>query len=144
MTLHFVAAYTPALAGLVVGAAVGYLVAARGRFASWDARLTLPLLLAAGTAHLFLILAVERERQLLFGLYFVALALTFAAARAGIRAWKLGAVLFPLGSIAGYFYFAVGVHQVDFIGLAVKVVEVCLVVAAARSAVGFRHVASIG
>ena len=144
MALHFISAYVPAIAGLVIGALVGYVVAGRRGPTSADARVTLSLLLAAATAHLFLIPLVERERQILFGLYFVALALTFGAALIGIRAWKLGAVLLPAGSILGYFYFALGVHEVDFIGLLVKVVEVGVIVAAARSVVVARRIPSAG
>lgn len=144
MALHFISAYVPAIAGLVIGAAVGYVVAGLRGPTSADARVTLSLLLAAATAHLFLIPVVERERQILFGLYFVALALTFGAALIGIGAWKLGAVLLPAGSILGYFYFAFGVHEVDFVGLLVKLVEVGVIVAAARSVVVARRIPSAG
>ena len=144
MALHFVAAYTPAIVGLVIGGAAGYVVAGRRSPIAADARVTLSLLLAAATAHLFLIPVVERERQILFGLYFVALALTFGAALIGIGAWKLGALLLPAGSILGYFYFAIGVHEVDFIGLLVKLVEVGVIVAAARSLVAARRIPSAG
>src|SRR5207249_9173816 len=63
----------PALAGLVVGALIGYVLAtSTHRASTWDTRVTLPLVLAAGAAHLALIPAVEAQRQLLFGLYFAA------------------------------------------------------------------------
>jgi hypothetical protein len=134
MTVHFVAAYWPALIGLAVGALAGLLVA-RGfregsRISVWDARATLPALLAAGVAHLSLIPAVELQRQVLFALYAAALlgVVVFALARLSI--WRLGAVLFPLGSMGAYFYFGFQVHQVDYIGLLVKLVEVVAVVAA--------------
>ena len=144
MTLHFVPSYVPALFGLVIGAAGGYVIAARGRVPAWDARFTLPLLLGAAVAHLLLIPVVEPARQIMFGLYFVALAVTFAVALAGIGAWKIGAVLFPVGSVLGYFYFAMGAHQVDFIGLAVKLVEVGVIFAALRSTVAAARVPTTG
>ena len=142
MTLHFVSAYLPAVAGLVIGGLVGYLIAGRGGASSSGARMTLALLFAAAIAHLSLIPVVERERQIMFGLYFLALALTFGAALLGVGAWKIGAVLFPAGSILGYFYFAYGAHEVDFIGLAVKVVELGVIVTAVRSVVSARKVLS--
>jgi len=43
---------------------------------------------------------------------------------------RIGAVVFPLGSIAGYFFFAFVAHQVDVVGLLVKLVEVVAIVAA--------------
>ena len=134
MAVHFEAEYLPALAGLVVGALIGYLLATSTRRAStWDARVTLPLVLAAGAAHLALIPTVEAQRQLLFGLYFAAVTGTFALALLRVGIWKLGALVFPAGSILAYFYFALTAHQADIIGLAVKVVEAAVIVAAVRS-----------
>ena len=144
MAIHFEAEYVPAIVGLLIGGAVGYLVAGMRGPTPTDVRVTLSLLLGAATAHLFLIPVVERERQILFGLYFIALALTFGVALAGTGVWKLGAVLFPAGSILGYFYFAIGAHEVDYIGLLVKVVELGVIVAAARSVVATRKIPSAG
>jgi hypothetical protein len=42
----------------------------------------------------------------------------------------LGAVIFPAGSIAAYFYLALPEHQADYIGLLVKVAELAAIVAA--------------
>ncbi|SRR6266568_2536788 len=118
--------YLFGLAGLVAGGAVGLLVAAlakNGRRPARDAAVTAPLLLAASGAHLVLIPFVELERQVLFGLYALALVATVAIGLAGARIWRLGAVFFPAGSILAYAYFAVLVHQADYAGLAIKVVE---------------------
>ena len=134
MTVHFVAQYVPALAGLAVGALTGFVIATGTRRPSqWDARVTLPLVLAAGAAHLALIPAVEAQRQLLFGLYFAAMTGTFALGLLRVGIWKLGALGFPAGSLLAYFYFALTAHEADFIGLAVKVVEAAVIVAAVRS-----------
>jgi hypothetical protein len=133
MALHFVAEYVVGLAGMVAGAVTGWLIATRlDRAGGWDARVTLPLLLGAGAAHLALIPVVERQRQVMFGLYFLAMAGTFVFAMLRFGIWRLGAVVFPAGSIAAYFYFAAMVHQVDYIGLAVKAVEAAVIVAAIR------------
>ena len=133
MAVHFEAEYLPALAGLVVGALIGYVLAtSTHRASTWDTRVTLPLVLAAGAAHLALIPAVEAQRQL-FGLYFAAVTGTFALALLRVGIWKLGALVFPAGSILAYFYFTLTAHEADFIGLAVKVVEAAVIVAAVRS-----------
>lgn len=47
----------------------------------------------------------------------------------GFGIWRLGAIVFPLGSIGAYFYFGLMVHQVDYIGLLVKLVEVAAIAA---------------
>jgi|SRR5579859_1507479 len=134
--------YLFGLAGLVAGGAVGFLVAAvagNGRLAARDARMTAPLLLAAAGAHLVLIPFVELERQVLFALYVLALVVTVAIGLAGARIWLLGAVLFPAGSILGYAYFSVLVHQADYAGLAIKVVELLAIASALASFVARRH-----
>ena len=122
--------YVVALSGLLVGGVTGYLVAlGKGTGSRWDRRVTLPLVLAAGAAHLALIPVVEQERQLLFGLYFLGMAGVFLFALLGIGVWRLGAILLPAGSILAYFYFGLIVHEVDVIGLLVKAVEVAAIVA---------------
>lgn len=138
MKVILIAPYLIALAGLVIGSVVGLvLAAARTRKSSGaspvserDARITLPLLLGAAGAHLVLIPQVEPERQILFALYGIALVGVGVFATAGISIWRAGAILFPLGSILAYVYFAVLVHQVDYVGLLVKLVEVAAIAAA--------------
>jgi len=128
--------YLFGLAGLVAGGAVGLLVAAlakNGGLRGRDARLTAPLLLAAAGAHLVLIPFVELERQVLFGLYALALVMTVAIGMAGARIWRLGAILFPAGSILAYAYFGVLVQQADYAGLAIKVVELVAIGSALAS-----------
>ena len=62
MAVHFEAEYLPALAGLVVGALIGYVLAtSTHRASTWDTRVTLPLVLAAGAAHLALIPTSRRS-----------------------------------------------------------------------------------
>jgi hypothetical protein len=130
--------YLAALAGLALGALTGWVAAAilsrsRGReggLSSWDARLTVPLLLAAAGAHLALLPAVEPMRMLLFSLYGAALLATVVLAFAGIRIWRLGAIALPAGSVVAYFYFAVAAHEADVIGLLVKAIEVLAILAA--------------
>jgi len=142
--------YLFGLAGLVAGGAAGLVVAVaakNGRLAARDARVTAPLLLAAAVAHLVLIPFVELERQVLFGLYGLALISTVAIGLAGARIWRVGAVFFPVGSILGYAYFGVLVHQVDYAGLAIKVVELVAIGSALASFASRRnqrevHVAS--
>jgi len=138
MTIQLEKEYLVALLGLAVGAASGLIAAAaysraaprRIPLGPWDARVTIPLLLAAAGAHLVLIPVVEPTRQLLFGLYFAALIGTVVFAMAGLSIWRLGAALLPAGSIAAYFYFALQVHQADYVGLTVKVIELAAVAAA--------------
>jgi len=138
MTIQLEKEYLVALLGLVVGAGAGLIAAAvygratrQGiRPGRWDARVTIPLLLAAAGAHLVLIPVVESRRQLLFGLYFAALIGTAIFAMVGPSIWRLGAVLLPVGSVLAYFYFAFQVHQADYVGLAVKMVEVAAIAAA--------------
>ena len=130
--------YLVAIGGLAVGAVVGLIVMAASRrsitrarsMRTWDSRFTLPLLVAAAGAHLVLIPAVEPQRQVLFGLYGAALLGVVIFAIAGLGIWRLGAVLFPAGSIAAYFYFALPEHHADYIGLLVKVVELMAIAAA--------------
>jgi hypothetical protein len=133
--------YLFGLAGLVAGAAVGLLVAAvakNGKLAVRDARVTAPLLLAAAGAHLVLIPFVELERQVFFALYGLALLATVAIGLAGARIWRLGAVFFPAGSILAYAYFALLVHQADYAGLTIKVVELIAIGSALSSFAGRR------
>jgi hypothetical protein len=128
--------YLFGIAGLVAGGAAGLLVAAvakNGRLSPRDARVTAPLLLAAAVAHLVLIPFVELERQVLFGVYGLALIASVAIGLAGARIWRLGAVFFPAGSILGYAYLAVLVHQADYAGLAIKVVELVAIGSAMAS-----------
>ena len=138
MTIQLVNEYLVALIGLVVGAGAGLIAGAvYGRatprgvpLGRWDTRVTIPLLLAAAGAHLVLIPLVESRRQVLFGLYFAALIGAVIFAMAGLSIWRLGAVLLPVGSVLAYFYFALQVHEADYVGLAVKVVELAAVAAA--------------
>ena len=142
MQLVLIHQYLVGIAGLVAGAVVGALVVrvtSRGRMRARDARLTAPLLLAAATAHVFLIPAVELERQLLFGLYGLGVLGTVAVGLAGFLIWRLGAVLLPAGSILGYFYFAVLAHQVDYAGLAIKIVEALAIGSGLSSTIVFRR-----
>jgi hypothetical protein len=135
-------AYLVGVGGLVGGAAVGLVVAwaaKNGRLPAWDARLTAPLLLAAAGGHLVLIPAVELERQVLFGLYALALLVTVAMGFAGVSIWRLGAVVFPTGSILGYAYFAVLAHHADYAGLAIKVVELAAIACAFTALVAARR-----
>jgi len=144
--VQFIPQYLVALVGIGVGAPAGLILAAAvnrrsgnaKRIDGWDARVTVPLLLAAAGAHLALIPVVELQRQLMFGLYVVALIITVALAAAGWRIWRLGAVLLPLGSILAYGYFAGQVHEADVVGLVVKIVEVAAVAAAARPVIASR------
>jgi hypothetical protein len=131
MAVQFVADYLVAFAGLAVGAVAGFLIArGAGRAPSSDRQLTMPLVLAAGTAHLALIPVVEMQRQVLFGLYFLAMAAVFGAGVVGRGPWRAGAILFPAGSIAGYLYFALIAHQADVVGLVVKAVEIAVITTA--------------
>jgi hypothetical protein len=148
--IQFVPQYLVAVIGMGVGAAAGIFVAAailpaRGnRFAGPDAWITAPLLLAAAGAHLALIPVVEPQRQMLFGLYGVALLVTVALGAAGWRIWRLGAVLLPLGSILAYGYFAGREHEADVVGLVVKVVELAAIGAAAWPVLSARRQAQDG
>lgn len=131
MTIHLVGEYLIAILGLLVGAGVGLAVGAvpRAALSGWDAYATLPLLLAAAGAHLSLIGVVEPMRQVLFGLYGLALLGVAGFAALGWSIWRLGAILFPAGSIAAYFYFALSAHQADYVGLGVKLVELAAIAA---------------
>ena len=133
MSIHLVTAYWIGLVGAVVGLAVGLIVPRLARRSSqswrWHGRVTLPLILAAAGAHLALIPAVEQQRQVMFGLYGAALIGVVVFALLGFGIWRLGAIVFPLGSIGAYFYFGLMVHQVDYIGLLVKLVEVAAIAA---------------
>ena len=131
MTVHLIQSYLVAVGGLVVGALVGLITAAVfKRLSAWDAWATLPLLLAAAGAHIALIPQVEVQRQVLFGLYGAALVGTVIVALAGLAIWRVGAVFFPAGSIAAYFYFALPTHQADYVGLIVKLVELAAIFSA--------------
>jgi hypothetical protein len=150
VTVQFVQSYLIGVVGAVVGAIIGLVGATVTRrwFGAWDALVTVPLLLAAAGGHLFLIPVEVVMLQVLFGLYGAALIATVIVGIARISIWRLGAVLFPAGSIAAYFYFGVQVHQVDYIGLGLKIVELAAIVAALvpvtvlnRSARGRRMVA---
>ena len=135
--------YLVALVGMVVGVALGWLVAMmtnqrisdERRLSAWDARLTIPLLLGVAGAHLVLIPVVELQREVMFGCYTVALVVTVAFAIAGLGIWRLGAIVLPAGSIIAYAYFAVIGHQADVAGLAVKTVELVTIAAALWSLV---------
>ncbi len=138
MVLHLIRPYLIALVGLVLGAGLGLVATAiAGRrttstLSGWDARLTVPLLLAAAGAHLVLIPAVELQRQVMFGFYVAALTGAVVMAIAGLRIWRLGAVVLPVGSIAAYAYFAVVGHAADIAGIAVKIVELGAILAAVK------------
>jgi len=129
--IQFVKAYLPALAGLPLGVLAGLVLGAgRRRLPDWDARVTVPLLLAAATAHLALLPAVEPLRVVLFSLYALALLATIAIGLAGAAIWRVGAVALPAGSILAYAYFAALAHEADVIGLLVKAVELLAIAAA--------------
>ena len=131
MTVHLVQSYLVALAGLVAAGGAGFAATRLARrVGPWDANLTLPLLTGVAGAHLVLIPLVELERQALFGAYVASVLVVVALAFLGVRFWRLGAVLLPAGSILGYAYFAVLVHQADYAGLAVKLVELATIGAA--------------
>jgi hypothetical protein len=144
--VQFIPQYLVAVVGMAVGGSGGWVLAAAmnrrsgdaRRLDAWDARVTVPLLLAAAGAHLSLVPVVELQRQLMFGLYVLALIITVAMALAGWRIWRLGAVLLPLGSILAYAYFASQVHEADVVGLTVKVVELAAVAAALRPVIAAR------
>ena len=131
MTIHLVTEYLIALLGLLVGGGIAIaLTAARGgTITRWDARVSLPLLVAALGAHIALITAVEPTRQLLFGLYALALLGVVGSALVGWSIWRIGGVVFPAGSMAAYFYFAIQVHEADYVGLLVKLVELAAIAA---------------
>lgn len=137
MSIHFVQAYWVGLIGGAVGVIGGLVIlgalARKSRLAVWDSRATLPLLLGVGFAHLFLIPVVEQQRQILFGLYGAALIGVTLFALAGLGIWRLGAVVFPLGSIAAYIYFALLVHEADYIGLLIKLAELAAIASAVAS-----------
>jgi hypothetical protein len=138
MVVHLIRSYLIALVGLAVGAALGLVATAIARrratptLSGWDARLTVPLLLAAAAAHLALIPAVELQRQVMFGLYIAALTGTVVMAIAGRRIWRLGAIVLPVGSIVAYTYYAVVGHAADGAGIAVKIVELLAILAAIK------------
>lgn len=140
MGVHLISSYLVAFAGVAAGAIVGVTAAVVfRRLRAWDAWITIPLLLVAAGAHLALIPQVETERQVLFGLYGVALLGTVVFAFAGQGIWRVGAVVFPAGSIAGYFYFALPEHQADYVGLIVKLIELAAIAAAIVGALAFRQ-----
>ena len=125
--------YLLALPGLALGFLGGLVVSSRGSSAElrrWDGRATVALLAAAAVAHAALIPKVELMRVVLLSLYGAALVVTIVAALAGVRFWRLAAVLLPAGSIAGYVYFAAVAHETDVVGLIVKLVEIGAIAAA--------------
>lgn len=131
--------YLVALVGLAVGAGLGlFIMAAASRLASaapirsWDARLTIPILLAVAVAHASLIPVVEFMRQAMFAVYFFAVVGVIVIAIIGPGIWRLGALLLPTVSIAGYFYFALKGHEADVVGLIVKAVEVVVILVALK------------
>jgi hypothetical protein len=136
--VQFIPQYVIAIVGIVVGASAGWIAAAvlnrkiavSRRIDRWDAGITIPLLLGAAGAHLALVPVVELQRQLMFGLYVLVLIVLVAMAVADWRVWRLGAVLFPLGSILAYGFFAVQAREADVVGLAVKFIELAAIVAA--------------
>jgi hypothetical protein len=138
MVVHLIRSYLIALVGLVIGAGLGLVATAiaqrraGSKLRRWDARLTVPLLLAAAGAHVVLIPAVELQRQVMFGLYVAALTGVVVMAIAGLRVWRLGAVVLPAGSIAAYAYLAVVGHAADIAGIAVKIVELGAILAAVK------------
>jgi len=144
--VQYIPQYLVAVVGMAVGGSAGLLLAAAinrrsvdaQRLDGWDARFTIPLLLAAAGAHLALVPVVELQRQLMFGLYVSALIITVALALVGWRIWRLGAVLLPLGSILAYAYFAGQVHEADVVGLLVKIVELAAAAAALRPVIAAR------
>ena len=130
MTIHLLPEYLVGLVGVAIGLGAGLALGAMRRqmLSTLDARASLPLLLAAGGGHLALIGAVEPLRQVLFGLYGLALVGVALFALVGWSIWRLGGALFPLGSIAAYFYFATPEHQADYVGLLIKVIELAAIV----------------
>jgi hypothetical protein len=134
----FVKDYLPALAALPIGAIAGLVLTTLakrgalggGKLGDWDRWATVPLLLAAAAAHLALLPVVEPLRMVLFALYAISVLATVGLAVVGIGIWRMGAIVLPLGSIAGYFFFAFVVHQADVVGLLIKLVEVVAMVAA--------------
>jgi len=149
--VQFIPQYLVAVIGMVVGGSAGWILAAAMNRTSgggkridgigrWDARVTLPLLLAAAGAHLALVPVVELQRQLMFSLYALALVITVPLALGGRRIWRLGAIFLPLGSILAYGYFAGQVHEADVVGLVVKIVELAAIAAAARPVIAARRV----
>jgi hypothetical protein len=141
--VKFEAEYLPAFAGVVVGAVLALLAATflpqARKLSHWDRRATIPLLLAAAGAHLALLPRVELLRIVPFSLYGIVLVLTVAFAFAGVSGWRVAAVVFPLGSILGYFYFGAVAHEVDVVGLIVKLLEVAAIAAAVRGALAARR-----
>jgi len=145
--VQFIPQYLVAVVGMALGGFGGWVLAGAmnrrsgdaRRVDGWDARVTIPLLLAAAGAHLALVPVVELQRQLMFGLYVLALIITAAMALVGWRIWRLGAVLLPLGSILAYAYFGAQVHEADVVGLSVKVVELAAVAAALRPVIAARR-----
>lgn len=134
--------YLVGLGGLVVGAAAGLVLAVvlrNGKLASWDARVTAPLLLGAAAAHAVLIPAVELERQVLFTTYAIALVVTVCAGLAGVAIWRVAAIVLPSGSILGYAYFAILASQADYAGLIIKAVELGAIACALLPVLGARR-----
>ena len=141
--VKFEAEYLPTFAGAVAGAVLALLAATflpqARKLSDWDRRATIPLLLAAASAHLALLPSVELLRIVLFSLYGIVLLVTAAFAFVGVSGWRVAAVVFPLGSILGYFYFGAVAHEVDVVGLIVKLLEVAAIAAAVRGALAARR-----
>ncbi len=138
MTVQLISSYLIGVVGAVIGFGVGLVLitlrervtTAQDAITNWDSRVTIPLLLAAGGGHVVLIPAMSSQNQVLFGLYFVALILVVIVAFAGFSIWRLGAVIFPAGSIFAYLYYAIPAHSADYVGLALKIVELAAIVSA--------------
>jgi hypothetical protein len=138
MSFQLISSYWIAIVGAVVGAIVGLVLAVwRGRMVDptstttvWDLRVTIPLLFAAAGGHIVLVPQMTQQNQLLFSLYTAAIIVVAILAYGGFSIWRLGAVLFPLGSIAAYFYYAIPARSADYIGLGLKIVELAAIVAA--------------
>jgi hypothetical protein len=138
MSFQLIASYQIAIVGAVVGAVVGLILAAwRARtietnpaLTRWDLWVTIPLLLAAVGGHIVLVPQMPQQNQVLFSLYTAAVIVVVIVAFAGLSIWRVGAVLFPVVSIVGYFYYAIPARSADYVGLGLKVVEVAVIIAA--------------
>ena len=116
--------------GLVLITVRNRVTAAQDALTDWDSRVTIPLLLAAGGGHVVLIPVMTGQNQVLFGLYLVALIVVVIVGFAGFSIWRAGAVVFPAGSVAAYFYYAIPTHSGDYVGIGLKIVELAAIVAA--------------
>src|SRR5258706_7659466 len=138
MTFQLISSYLIGIAGLVVGVVVGLILAAwrQGKIDTnpavtrWDLWVTIPLLLGAIGGHIALVPQMVQQNQVLFSLYAAAVIVAVIIGFARFSIWRLGAVLFPLGSIVAYFYYAIPARSADYLGLTLKVVELAVIVAA--------------